>query len=126
MSGKNNNKQLPTDTSHFQTIDHPVHITLEVAIEPAQITPQSTPYESRTLTITVNKRKKQPTPAPVKYDQEPVIKLIDDLDVPAWKKKQVKARTTTLFNMTHSTDLSVSLTKTGQIIHQIKNRKNSK
>ena len=61
MSGKNNNKQLPTDTSHFQTIHHPVHITLEVAIEPAQITPQSNPYKSITLTITViNERRNRP------------------------------------------------------------------
>ena len=48
-----NNTLLPTDTTHFQTIHHPIHITPEVAIDPAQITPPSTPYESRTLTITV-------------------------------------------------------------------------
>ena len=104
---------LRKNTSHFQTTHRPIHINPTGEFQLDQPTPPSTPYESRTLTITVKKRKKKPTPAPVKYNHETVIKLIDDLDVTDSKKSQVKARTITLFNMTNSPDLLISLKKTG-------------
>ena len=63
------------------------------------------------------------SPNGIIYNQETVNKLIDELNIKDSTKTQLKARTITLFKMTTSPDLFISLITPDIVIQQIKNSK---